>query len=495
MTGRPAPPHPDSLASRPPLLLAALGGFVAALFGTYWDDAWHTEVGRDTFFIAPHLVLYAGISLAGGALTVWLALNVRRVGLRAALERRSLLLALAGVALTLIAAPIDNAWHQAFGRDAVLWSPPHMLGVGGSVMIAAALLLELANEVGRSLRWTLAGLTAAAALLAVCAIPVLEYETDVPQFDPLFYLPVLGTGVAFALGLIRAVVPLRYAATAAAVGYAVVSVIMAIALAIGGMPLPLLPLVLVPALALDLSSSRGAIVQAMAFSAALYATYVPYVNWVRSDLFVDGADIALGLPLTLLGTMVALATTQAGSGAAGPRRRAAGRALAATAALALLLPASAGAHDPGQGDELTEAAVRAEITDGRATIEVTPRSHCDDLTERNVRARRAGTSLEAELFRTGPCRFEGAIDLTERGRWFLYAELDHRGEQVETWIAVEDGSGPVSDADRSLYAPAEVEASGVKVSAGIALYAVTLAALALTARLYRRSLDGPAPGD
>jgi hypothetical protein len=39
--------------------LIALGG-VAAVLGLYWDDAWHTDVGRDTFFAPPHLLLYPG---------------------------------------------------------------------------------------------------------------------------------------------------------------------------------------------------------------------------------------------------------------------------------------------------------------------------------------------------------------------------------------------------------------------------------------------------
>jgi hypothetical protein len=43
-------------------LVVAAGG-VAAIFGLYWDDAWHTDVGRDTFFSRPHLLLYAGVSV------------------------------------------------------------------------------------------------------------------------------------------------------------------------------------------------------------------------------------------------------------------------------------------------------------------------------------------------------------------------------------------------------------------------------------------------
>jgi hypothetical protein len=34
------------------------------LVGAYWDDAWHTDRGRDSLFVAPHLVLYAGVLMA-----------------------------------------------------------------------------------------------------------------------------------------------------------------------------------------------------------------------------------------------------------------------------------------------------------------------------------------------------------------------------------------------------------------------------------------------
>lgn len=116
-----------------PLALLAIAGFLAAITGTYWDDAWHTETGRDSFLIPPHVALYAGIGLSGAALVAW-AIVARERG-------AALRLGLLGVGVTLASGPVDNAWHEAFGRDAVVWSPPHMLGVAGTIAIAAALLL------------------------------------------------------------------------------------------------------------------------------------------------------------------------------------------------------------------------------------------------------------------------------------------------------------------------------------------------------------------
>src|SRR5438132_12141507 len=41
-------------------------------------------------------------------------------------------LAAVGMALTILAAPIDDLWHRLFGIDVTVWSPPHLLGLAGA---------------------------------------------------------------------------------------------------------------------------------------------------------------------------------------------------------------------------------------------------------------------------------------------------------------------------------------------------------------------------
>src|SRR3989475_13242258 len=43
-------------------------------------------------------------------------------------------LASGGIALTVLAAPIDDLWHRLFGIDVTLWSPPHLLGLLGAAI-------------------------------------------------------------------------------------------------------------------------------------------------------------------------------------------------------------------------------------------------------------------------------------------------------------------------------------------------------------------------
>ncbi|HEU4370926.1 MAG TPA: hypothetical protein VFV05_22115 [Methylomirabilota bacterium] len=59
---------------------------------------------------------------------------------------RGVHLAAWGVALLLLAAPIDDLWHRLFGLDVTLWSPPHLLGLLGSAINTLGTLL-LAIEV------------------------------------------------------------------------------------------------------------------------------------------------------------------------------------------------------------------------------------------------------------------------------------------------------------------------------------------------------------
>lgn len=56
------------MRSRRPETIGAWLLLVASLTGTFglvWDIQWHTDVGPDTFFTAPHLVVYLGMATTG----------------------------------------------------------------------------------------------------------------------------------------------------------------------------------------------------------------------------------------------------------------------------------------------------------------------------------------------------------------------------------------------------------------------------------------------
>jgi hypothetical protein len=129
-------------AAKVAALAALLGAKALAGWGVQWDIRWHLVIGRDSFWIAPHLMTYAGVTIAA-LVSFWvLAADTWRARRRPTAPGAVTVLGLTGspgwhlawwgIAATLLAAPIDDLWHRLFGLDVTLWSPPHLLGILGA---------------------------------------------------------------------------------------------------------------------------------------------------------------------------------------------------------------------------------------------------------------------------------------------------------------------------------------------------------------------------
>ncbi|MFI7129491.1 hypothetical protein ACIBQ1_27590 [Nonomuraea sp. NPDC050153] len=180
--GRPSRPRSSDAAGA----YAVLAGTLLSLIGVGWDVQWHVDVGPDTFFTLPHLILYSGSAVAGIAALVMVlrATFAQRAGRPADptaggspirvlggtfTAPLGYLVAGTGGALFLLYGLLDLWWHSLYGFDAVLNSPPHValfisisLTMVGSVIVFAA---------ARARRWGRAGL--------VVSIPVLMTFTPV----------------------------------------------------------------------------------------------------------------------------------------------------------------------------------------------------------------------------------------------------------------------------------------------------------------------------
>lgn len=164
----------------------ALWGLIVAKlvggWGVQWDIEWHVRVGRDTFWIPPHVMTYAGVTLTvllSFGMLAWYTVGggrsadlVRVFGIAGT---RGFHLAAWGIAVTVLAAPIDDLWHRLFGLDVTLWSPPHLLGIlGGLINSAGCLVIAREAYPGHHLARTVAMVLVGASLyrgLALVAQP------------------------------------------------------------------------------------------------------------------------------------------------------------------------------------------------------------------------------------------------------------------------------------------------------------------------------------
>jgi hypothetical protein len=88
--------------------------------GAYWDVQWHYAVGRDTFSIPPHDLVYSGVALVG-LLSLYMSWR-RRVedGRFVGASSIAWLLMLAGMGIMVCAAPFDDFWHRRYGLDVTI---------------------------------------------------------------------------------------------------------------------------------------------------------------------------------------------------------------------------------------------------------------------------------------------------------------------------------------------------------------------------------------
>jgi len=451
-------------------LLAAAGA--VSLFAGYWDDAWHTDLGRDDATIPPHLLLYGSVALAGVVVVCWGARVLWQTrSLAATLRYRPLVVAGAGGTATLAAAPVDAAWHTAFGRDAVLWSPPHMLVVLASTSMVIGVLAGLRPTRRGSVETALAGL-----LLGSLLMSVLEYETDVPQFAEALYLPVLLAAGTLAAAVVRGLVPHRAPVTRMVLAYVAFRLVTTAVLALFGRTAPDLPVAVLGLMLVDLPW-RSATTRYAAGAAGISA-----LAWASAALGAaspGAGPVAIGAVPAVAVFLLTLIVTGRGR-----------RPLALAAATAVLsVGTSAGggeraeAHDPGQGRPVASATVAGTSNArGTATLEVRLLDGCDGTAPRRLVARRAGETVTARLTAAGECRYAGTVRLPDDGRWFVYAELRVDGQDVETWLPIRSDAATRLTQTRDVYVPAGAESrvGPVQLGAGAVVYALGLAVLALS---------------
>lgn len=326
----PTPSGVESARSTPWHVHAVLLSSLSVVVGVLWDISWHSSIGRDTLWSPPHLAMYVG-GVVSGIACGWYVLHTSFVGLPA--DRAVSVtfwkyfrgplgawMCIWGAFAMLTSAPFDDWWHNAYGLDVKILSPPHAvlaLGILSIQLGALFMILALQNRadeeapdsasIGRARLYQVMFAIAAGLVLLNFAIMATEYTFRALQHSTLFYR--IATPI-FVLPLVVAAVAgrHRWSATGAALTYTAVILTMHFVLPLFAaeprlapvrspveqMVPPQFPLLLiVPALAIDLVIRRlpartGAWTRAGALAAAFLVPFFivqwPFASFLQSDL-------------------------------------------------------------------------------------------------------------------------------------------------------------------------------------------------------------------
>jgi hypothetical protein len=189
-------------------LWCAVLAVTSAYIGGYWDISWHRSIGRDTFWTAPHMMIYACGVLAGVSsgyliLMTTFGRGERYAALRASSVRiwglhgpiGAFISAWGGVAM-LASAPFDDWWHNAYGLDIKIISPPHMVLASGFFGIefgTLVLMLAFMNRASDRARGALLRLFlyVGATCLAETLVLKMAYIARSDMHSSLFYIVVM----------------------------------------------------------------------------------------------------------------------------------------------------------------------------------------------------------------------------------------------------------------------------------------------------------------
>jgi hypothetical protein len=266
------------------ILSAVLFASTSVVVGVIWDISWHRTIGRDTFFTPAHLAIYLGGTVAGLSCG-WLVLRTTFSGTTDEKARGvrfwgftgplGAWICIWGAIAMITSGPFDDWWHNAYGLDVEILSPPHtVLALGIITIQLGALMMALARQNNAHerhpvLKWMFVyGAGLVVLMLAVMATDYIGFANQTR--NPSFYIASALLFPLFLVAVARAS-KLRWGATAAAAAYMGVTVLMIWILQLfPAQPLlgpiynpvermvpPGFPLLLIsPALAIDLLASR-----------------------------------------------------------------------------------------------------------------------------------------------------------------------------------------------------------------------------------------------
>src|SRR5713226_2901593 len=159
MQARVAARTSDAAHSIPWYIWCMVTGIASGAIGGLWDISWHMSIGRDTFWTPAHIAIQLTgvlVGIACGFLILSATFGGESTARDAAVKiwgfRGPLgaFIAVWGCVAMLTSAPFDNWWHNAYGLDVKIVSPPHTLLSAGSFAIKIGTLALMAGIMSRA---------------------------------------------------------------------------------------------------------------------------------------------------------------------------------------------------------------------------------------------------------------------------------------------------------------------------------------------------------
>lgn len=313
-------------------IYAVLVASASIVIGLIWDISWHRTIGRDTFWSPPHLMQQAGAVIAGISCG-YLALSTTFAGTAESRARSvrfwkffqaplGAWVCIWGALMMITSAPFDDWWHNAYGLDVKIISPPHMVLASGMIAIQiGAMLMALgaqnraAYDRDRKRLGTIFIASAAVIVLMVCTVVMEDASMPNEMHSSAFYRVIAMVIPVFLVAFARAS-RLSWPATRIAIVYMVMGIaatwilqlvpatpkLAPIYNAVTHMVPPPFPLLLIfPALFIDLMLKRMGESRDWLLGAALGAGFVIVMiatHWFWAEFmltpaarnFVFGAD-------------------------------------------------------------------------------------------------------------------------------------------------------------------------------------------------------------
>ena len=312
-------------------LYAVLLASTCIIVGLIWDVSWHRTVGRDTFWTLAHVLEQLAAVIAGLSCG-YLVLKTTFAGTPEEKARSvrfwrilygplGAWVCIWGTLMMITSAPFDNWWHNAYGLDVKIISPPHMILAWGMIGIEIGAMLMVLSAQNRATAddqrlYSMMHAYAAGILITMIAT-VMQEDASVgnQMHGSKFYEITAWVVPLFLIGLSRAS-RLKWPATTITAIYSAITLAMSWILqlfaatpklapiynAVTHMVPPAFPLlIIVPAIAVDLLMRRFGRDNDWKLSVAIGVTWVVLmvaVHWFWADFllspaarnFVIGAD-------------------------------------------------------------------------------------------------------------------------------------------------------------------------------------------------------------